>query len=174
MNSNILKNAILEYFRFKRHYYLCATEVRYGEIADVLVCNDKEIIEIEVKTSYFDFIADFKKMKHKKVYTGNNNFIYAHLNANKLYYCVPCDMKESCLKYLKENKFPYGLLSFNGCLTTAKICKKINDLSKQLFNALKRKMILRLTSEYIFLRNNQKCQKCGHINKIDISGKVFC
>jgi hypothetical protein len=173
MDSDILKNAILEHFRFKKNYYLCATEVRYHKTADVLVCNDKEIIEIEIKISYSDFLKDFKKLKHKKVYMGNNNFQYMYLNANKLYYCVPNDLKEKCLTYLRDEKLPYGLIVYNGCLTIAKSCRKINDLTPQLFNAIKRKMILRLSSEMVFLRNHKKCDKCGHINKPDLSGKVF-
>ena len=174
MNSNLLKNKLLNYYRFKRNFYLCGTEVRHSYVADVLLCNDKEIIEIEIKISYFDFLKDFKKRKHiKSVIPGEHNYEFPYLNANKLYFCVPADLKEKCFNYLKENKLPYGLIVYNGDITILKTCKNINNLSTQLFNQIKRKIILRLSSEMVFLRNHQKCEKCGHINKIDIKGKVF-
>ena len=48
MNSDILKNEILSYFRFNRQYYLCATEVNNGiEIADVLLSNGNKIIKLK-------------------------------------------------------------------------------------------------------------------------------
>lgn len=170
MNSDILKNAILEYFRFERQYYICATEVRlWNQTSDIIICNDNdEIIDIEIKISYNDFLADFKKRKHIKDISG-----YPYLYANKLYYCVPAEIKDQCLLYLTVNNFPYGLISFNGILIIIKKCKKINGLTEDLIKTIKRKIILRLSSEMVFLRNHKKCEKCGHVNKPDLAGKVF-
>jgi hypothetical protein len=172
MNSNILKNAILHHFRFKRGFYLCATEVRlHGQTSDIMLCNDdNEIIDIEIKISYSDFLADFKKLKHKKI-KGTPGFPY--LYANKLYFCIPADLKKKCLEYLDNNKLPYGLITFNGYLTIIKKCKMNNYIFSNQEKIIKRKILLRLSSEMVFLRNNQKCENCGHINKPDLIGKVF-
>jgi len=170
ITSNFLKNKILELYRFKRNHYLCATEVNMGAyIADVMVYNDKELIEIEVKITFSDFISDFKKRKHNLYTNGSLN----HLCAYKLYYCIPQNIKEKCILYFKENNIPYGIISFNGVLTTVKKCIKFNTCFQNI-EYIKRKIILRATSELVFLRNNQKCQKCGNINKPDLKGKVWC
>lgn len=169
-NSDNLKNAVLEYYRFARRYYLCATEVRFRHhVADILVMNEKEIIDIEIKVSYTDFLADFKKRKHKKIQEQ-----YSYLYSNKLYYCVPANIKEQCLLYLTTNNKPYGLLSYSyGKIAVIKQSKKINDLPKSVVAGIKHKIILRLSSEMVFLRKHKKCDNCGYVNKPDLSGKVF-
>lgn len=153
MNSDLLKNEILKYFRFKRQFYLCATEVNNGfEIADILVSNGKKIIEIEIKISYSDFLADFKKRKHKKVYIGNNIYRLDYLKANKFYFCIPHDLKEKCLEYLNKNNLPYGLYVFNGSLNLVKKCKILKELHIKEIDKINKNIIRRATSELIILR----------------------
>jgi len=155
--TNKLKTEMLKYWRFKRGYSFCATEVHNGfEIADILVSNGNQIIEIEIKTSYSDFLADFKnKFKHKY---KNEEKKYYHLKANKFYFCVSADIKEKCLKYLTENNYEYGLYSFNGHLENIKKCKKLKKLTENEICRLNDYIIKRATSELINLRIKNEIQ----------------
>lgn len=58
ISSNIIKNNILEYYRFKKQWEYIATEL-YD--CDVIVSNAKDLHEIEVKTSWSDYNNEFKK-----------------------------------------------------------------------------------------------------------------
>jgi len=152
MTSDYLKTIALTYWRFKRGYYLCATEVRAGsDIADVLVSNGKDIIEIEVKISYSDFLADYKKRKHfynDKIPMSDHYF----LKANKFYFLVPGEIGERCLNYLIDNHFPYGLLSFNGKLNILKSCRRLKELKDREIISINDAIIHRATSELVSLR----------------------
>lgn len=155
MTSDYLKTIVLDYWIYKRGYYLCATEVRSGpDIADVLVSDDKEIIEIEVKISYSDFLADYKKRKYfynDKIPMSDHFF----LKANKFYFLVPAEMGERCLKYLTDNRLPYGLLSYNGTLNILKSCRRLKELKEREMLSIKDAIIHRATSELVMLRKEK-------------------
>lgn len=153
MDSELLKTEILKHFRFKKQYIICGTEVNNGiEIADVLLSNGNNIIEIEIKISYSDFLADFKKRKHIKNKNGIRFFLYCH----KFYYCVPAEIKEKCLNYLKENNYKYGLYCFNGELTLIKKCSKLQNLTMDQIGKINDYIIRRATSELVNLRIERK------------------
>ena len=166
MNAEILKTEILKLYRFKRQYYICATEVNTGiEIADILCMDDKEIIEIEIKITWKDFLADFRKSKHLAI---KPHLKYIYLKANRFYFCVPSEIDEKCMNYLKDKNYEYGLivytteqaynrgkLIFNGKLTQIKRCKRLKELDTYEREKIKKWIIQRATSELVNLRDEK-------------------
>ncbi len=106
MDSDELKYAIMQYWRFKRQAIYIATEVGgYGpNIKDVFCIAGKKIIEVECKISASDFMADFKKRKHVFYEQG----IEFHNTPNHLYYAVPKDLSINEEVFQQYPK--YGLL----------------------------------------------------------------
>ncbi len=154
MKAEIIKTQILKEYR-KRQYYICATEVDTGiEIADVLLMNDKEIIEIEIKLTWPDFLADFKKPKHI-IPPNKSHLKYIYLKANRFYFCVPSPLKEKCVNYLNENHYEYGLIVSNEYITQIKRCKRLKELDFNEQESIKKQIIRRATSELIKLREEQ-------------------
>ena len=91
----------------------CITrEIRvfYGEwLADYMAIDKNgDLLEIEIKSSYGDFVADFKKgngYKHKKMMEGKgpNKFMFAVINDGK-------KLLDKCENYLASNYPKYGLV----------------------------------------------------------------
>lgn len=123
MTSKILKAIAISYLRFRKQYFLCGTEIGLFN-SDVLCSNDKLSFEIEVKVSFSDFKADFKKEKHKyynnTILDDKDNLsgykirkIKSNLNhvPNYFVFLVTQDIADDCLKYLelKPEYNKYGL-----------------------------------------------------------------
>ncbi len=105
MDSNYMKAHTMGYLRFQRMCIYCATEC--GDYsADILGYNGKELIEVEVKVSYSDFLADFKKKKHRAY--KRPRFLWV---PHRFYFAVPEKIVEKCSLYIKEKKLKYGLIS---------------------------------------------------------------
>ena len=153
MDSKQLKTEVLKYWRFTRQgYLLCATEVNtYWGIADVMVANDKEIIEIETKISFKDFLKDFTKVK----FQGPDNNPFYRIDANRLFYCVTAEIKDKCISYLLENDYPFGLFSFNGSLVMVRSCRKLKDMDVKYTKKIREKILQRATSELVQLREEK-------------------
>lgn len=96
-----MKAHVMAYLRFKRRCIYCATEMGVYH-ADVLGYNERKLIEVEVKTSKSDFMADFKKQKHKRRLYGYTPHFF--------YFAVPESLREVCNTFLKEKYPAYGLL----------------------------------------------------------------
>lgn len=152
MTSKEIKTKLLHFYRFKKRYKFIATEAGKWN-SDVLVSNEKEILEIEVKVSLADLKKDFKKRKHG-IYKNPTPY-YTSFLPNKFYFCVPPELEEEATVLLKGSI--YGLLicsteeiSFNGkfikCLQNATPLRK--GISKKLLHAL----ILRMGSELVGTR----------------------
>lgn len=111
--SEHLKYWLFYYYRIKRQFNVCASEVSVGNcwIADFAVVKKNEIIEIEIKTSIADLKNDFKNKKSKfmllesclKGEEVNYNYI-----PNYFYYCVPEKIAIKAYEILKDT--PYGLI----------------------------------------------------------------
>lgn len=152
MDSKEIKTKLLHFFRFRKRYVFIATEAGRWE-SDVLVSNESEIIEIEVKISLADFKNDFKKKKH---FHYQNPTAYQKGNLpNKFFFCVPESLVEDVLPLIQDG--PYGLLScIEGKITKrgsfikyVKSAKNLREgISKKLLHALQ----LRMGSELIRTR----------------------
>lgn len=69
----------------------------------VIMTKSGYLTEIEIKRSWEDFKADFKKDHH-----------HEDERVDKLYYCVPLSIKERVADYLIENEIPFtGILYYS-------------------------------------------------------------
>jgi len=102
MNSRDLKYFAMEYLRFhKRCIYFCT---EFGpHWCDVAGMDKTTFYEIEVKVNKYDFLADFKKEKHRLYKSG--------LGPNYFYFLVPQYLSGFCKEWLHDEKLPYGLLT---------------------------------------------------------------
>jgi len=120
MDSYTIKNRVMAHYRLTYGYKLIASEVGPWN-SDVLVGKkNKEIIEIEVKTSFADFKNDFKKYKEygrqkikvykHETYFNSKKFYYI---PNKFYFAVSENLKDKVLRHLQKINSPYGLIVAN-------------------------------------------------------------
>lgn len=160
-NSEIIKTALMSYYRFKRQW-VCATEVHCGicgETADVMVDTGTEIREIEVKRSKQDlWIGEAKKSKHKWYAMENRS-----KGVNSFYICVPTELIPEAEKWVTETNPKYGIIEFvtnklNGqfLMWDAMVLtkKKAKPISNVYSTWLKEKIVYRLCSELITTKQN--------------------
>lgn len=152
LSSKEIKTKLLHFYRFKKRYKFIATEAGKWS-ADVLVSNEQEILEIEVKISLVDLKNDFKKRKHK-IYKEPSAYFKTFL-PNKFYFCVPQELVEEALLLIKGK--PYGLLvcseeeiSIKGVFI--KCIKNADNLRSGISKKLLHALILRMGSELIRTR----------------------
>lgn len=68
----------------------------------VIISKSGYLTEVEIKRSWSDFLADFKK-KHK--HDAEQVYYF--------YYCVPEKITEKVVEYLKQKELPLAVLSYN-------------------------------------------------------------
>ncbi len=68
----------------------------------VVVTKSGYLTEVEIKRSWSDFLADFKK-KHK--HDAEQVYYF--------YYCVPEKITEQVVEYLRQKELPLAVLSYN-------------------------------------------------------------
>jgi len=127
MESKTLKKALLCYLRFKRGMIYVATECGMFN-ADVLAIKDDKLIEVEIKISKSDFLADFKKPKHE-------SYREADIGTPHLFYfCVPSDMSDYVLNYINSHNLPYGVMSVVSKVSSWKDAVSIVKSAKKIHN----------------------------------------
>ena len=147
MDSKEVKSKLLAYWRFKRKYNYIATECGAYN-SDILVANDNECVEVEVKVSKADLKNDFKKRKHKIYANGKSKWI-----PQKFYFGVPEELVSVAVEMCQGTQ--YGVICVqNGPYSPFKdFCKvilrakKLN--SKPLNEDVVRKIVMRMGSELI-------------------------
>lgn len=106
MKSSELKNKVLHYWRYNRRYSKICTEGGKFE-SDVLISNNKEIIECEIKTNKHDLVTlEWKKKKHS-IYAKPNKW-YINFIPNRFFIAVPKELVSFALEVVKDTK--YGVL----------------------------------------------------------------
>ena len=115
LNSMDIKLLLLRYYR--RQGFFCCTEFNQMDIFgfETFPGNPKKKpigVEIEIKISKADLIADKKKTKHINYgyETGYNHGKIMNFLANKFYYAVPAFLVEDAIKQCKELNNNYGVL----------------------------------------------------------------
>jgi len=121
--NKFIKLQLFKYFRFDRDYMKCCFATFSSKFvcseginnADINAINDKNLVEVEIKTSKSDFLKEFdKKSKIKKLKHSRYNKKLTYKNyviPNYFYFCVPEDLKQFVETYLKENGYTsYGIL----------------------------------------------------------------
>lgn len=163
-----MKCYLLAYYRFERQCPIAATEVNVfnNYIADVLCSDFQEFVEVEIKISESDFVADFshKSEKHTAYLDSTLNKVATLKDRdrkympNRFFYGVPKELARFALDMVKGT--PYGLiyvdpkdpkLSLNSGI---KIVKHSAVISRPYPKDLERRAIARMSSELI---NLQQC-----------------
>lgn len=176
-STDMALDAILWLKQDKRCYLHC-TEYGYSWTADAIGYNGKDLIEVEVKTSWSDFQADFrnKKKKHQVLLDAfekdklQKGFNYI---PNYMYYLVTPELQEKAVKYIKENKLPYGVMVYNkrkpanplfGGLESVHKVKRIHKESPS--NRQIQVMTARMSNEYIYAINLSRSTLINNVTSI--------
>jgi len=155
MNAHEVKTKVLHYWRFTRNgYNYIATEAGKFK-SDILVSNEKEIIECETKISRADLRNDFKKKKHG-VYKKPTTW-YSKWLPNKFYFAVPKNLTEYALELVEGTT--YGVLEVSDRKiskrkkdTYCKIIKTASMIQPKFKEKLHKQILMRCSSELIRLR----------------------
>ena len=117
--SDTIKLELLKYFRFERNYNLICTEGIHQ--ADVNASNGSSLVEVEIKISKADLKKEFqtakessrwKEYKHKN-YSEPSKHMPTFIVPNRFYFCVPAELADWAVEYLKDKNSKYGLLSYD-------------------------------------------------------------
>lgn len=166
VTSDHLKTALLSYLRFKRGYSLVATEVgMYSADVCALHLKKNQFIEVEVKISKSDLVADFKKPKHQqylntwKAYKAKRTFNveknYRTLWTPHIFYFLVTDDMEEYAKNAVEG-LPYGVITYNkdlhvsNCIAIKKRGNLIHktDVNGHLYEDFVRRMSSEICNAY--------------------------
>ena len=148
ISSNVIKNNILGYYRFKKQWEYVATEL-YD--CDVIVSNTRDLHEIEVKTSWSDYNNEFKKVKHIRSKEGNVPLLYS-IKPNYHYFAAPTELAHRIKEDIKKHHPFYGVFAIisNNSLQVISRAKRIH---KEIVpNKILQHIAKRNSSELITLR----------------------
>lgn len=110
IGSYEIKASLMSYYRFKRGF-ICVDECQCTgyEISDILVDTGKCIIDIEIKISKSDLIKG-EARKNKHTYYKDAQGKKRH--PSKFYICVPRDLEETTIQWVKETNNDYGIIIY--------------------------------------------------------------
>lgn len=164
LTSQDIKSVMLSYWRFNRGVEYIATEVNLysRNIADIFMVLANQAIEIEVKVSPYDFLADFNKEKHMRY----NNKCLTGIVPNKFYFAIPkgLEIDTSILEQYPK----YGLITVKDNKTkTIDFVRRAKPLHDGSVSEKTKKLILcRMSSEIANLH-----EKIVEIGRIDTNGQ---
>ncbi len=157
-NSVDMALKAIMWLKLKKGCFLHCTEFGYYWRADAIGTNGTDLYEIEIKTSWTDFKADFrnKVAKHESFADPEKKIGgYHNYKPNYLWFLVTEDLKEKAVEYIKKEANPnYGVLYMdkNGEIWSAKNVKRLH--SEPLKERVKNQMIGRMSNEYTYLIEN--------------------
>lgn len=117
---------LVDYFGGIRGKNIYVPNLSWGmfkyEMDFVVITPNKYLYEVEIKRSWSDFMADFKK-----------SHIHDDIHVQKFYYCVPKAMEEQALDYCKDEHI--GIISYDDdrCIISYRE-PKLRDSNKILDN----------------------------------------
>lgn len=139
--TNFIKLQVMKYFRYTKGYtFVCSECINHSDISAI---NNTNLVEVEIKISKSDFLAEFKgetynkEYKHK-VLQGLVKPRKSYIVPNYYYFCVPKELAQFVRDYLKEHGYDkYGVLvcdeyrQYNqrSHIFSAKSAKKIHNTS---------------------------------------------
>ena len=170
MNSFEMAIDAILWLKQKNRCFLHCTEFGDRWRADAIGYNGKDLIEIEVKTSWADFKNDFKnkKTKHQILldsFSAQEKQKSHEYIPNYMYYLVTEDVKDNALKYLRDNNLPYGLKVYKkrirGSIVDFTSLKRVERIhSDKVDERHIRAMMARMSNEYVYgfldLKNRMK------------------
>ena len=154
MTSTYIKACLSAYFRFKRQTSCIATEVGAFN-ADFVSVGRSGFLEIEIKTSRQDFLADFSKAKHQ-IYESKKDHPWC---PQQFYFAIPEELVDYAIAKCADR--PYGILAINDCTKTSnrswmdrvRVVKRATKLhNNQIQPKVKNIIYSRLASEMTNLR----------------------
>ena len=166
-DSSDMAIAAILWLKAKKGCYLHCTEFGYNWRADAIGTDGKLLYEVEVKTSWSDFQADFRnKIAKHAVYTEVRKKSRYDYKPNYMYYLVPQALSERAAKFFKENEQykKYGVLYMDqhGEIWSAKSVKQLHNTP--ITEGLKKQMIGRMSNEYIYLIKQLKLDLRDKVN----------
>lgn len=168
INSDYMKIIVASYYRFiLQNKYTC-TEF---ERMDVCTCNDKYMIEIEIKVTKSDLKNEKKhKLKKHSRYSTGKQIINKYIIPNKYYICIPDYMLDKDKEYQKiiEDLNPkYGIMVIRHDNPTQPFEIKSAEFlhKKEVTQEIKDQIIKRMSSENIGLRQKLYDLKIKENNK---------
>lgn len=123
--SDIIKLELMKYFRFEKGMVFVCSECIHQ--SDINAINEKCLVEVEVKISKSDFRREFAtptlkngtywKAKKHEFYANPENAYSSYIIPNKFYFCVPEELEQWAMEYLKGKNQKYGLLIYDEKIT---------------------------------------------------------
>lgn len=155
MNAHEIKTKTLHYWRFTRNgYNYVATEAGKFK-SDILVSNEKEIIECETKISKSDLKNDFKKKKHS-IYEKPSSW-YSKWIPNRFYFAVPKELVELARELVGGTV--YGVIEVSDKIISNRkkevyctIVRPAGIIQPKFKEKLHKQIVMRESSELIRLR----------------------
>lgn len=156
LTSVEIKSYLLAYYRYVRHFFVVATEVpvinKY--VADVVAATNRDVVEVEIKTSLADFYKEFqtKEGKHdlylKSSIDGTvrlRNDQYKKI-PNRLFFAAEKYLIPDMLRVLEGT--PYGLIEIDTSKSQpVEVVKTASKLHSVYPQRVYNRAILRCTSE---------------------------
>jgi hypothetical protein len=152
VDSSVLKTEALCWLRFGKHMHVVATEAGYWS-ADVLGCNEKFSVEVEVKISVADLKREFTSKSSK-------HYLYANAEGatgptkgtpNYFYFYVPQEIEAQALEVIEKECPKAGLAVYEGGFMDGKktrVAKRPTKLhSKEPTPKFKETILKRMGSE---------------------------
>jgi len=155
VNAQDIKTKVLHYWRFTRNGYNYISTESGKFKSDILISDEKEIIECEVKISKTDLKNDFKKKKHD-IYKKPSKW-YSQWIPNKFYFAVPKELTQDAVDLVINTK--YGILEVSDKIINkrrkevyCRIVKAAGVIQPNFKKKLHKQILMRCSSELIRLR----------------------
>lgn len=156
LTSVEIKALVMYYYRFVRHFPLVATEVSVLDnyFADVIGATDKDIVEVEIKTTLYDFEHEFKSKEAKHNAYLNELINPGHKLPDSMYKIMPNRLFYAVEHHLIKDVFnvvqgtPYGVMEVRKSLNDPiKVIRPAGKLHHGFPNRLWDRTIQRCSSE---------------------------
>lgn len=155
LNSVEMAIKAIMWLKMNKRCYLHCTEFGYYWRADAIGTDGTDLYEVEIKTSWTDFKADFKnKVKKHEAFANPDKKAsgYYGYKPNYLWFLVTENLKNEAVEYIKKEGNPnYGVLCIDkhGEIYSVKSVKRMH--SEPLSERVKNQMIGRMSNEYTYL-----------------------
>lgn len=174
------KSVLCHWLRFEKQCPFVATEAGFFN-SDVLAIDKKnKLTEFEIKVSWSDFLADFKKPKHELFLGGSPHSLMGHYETingktekypekrilqrylefipSKFYFVVTSAMKDSVLNHIEKYGYPYGVYVVEeGVFELTKRARVIHENGVTI--RVKDVIALRMSSEIATLRDRLTAER---------------
>lgn len=181
MNADHIKNVLLAYYRYERQIQFVATECWD---CDVVAYDPKSgiLIEIEVKTSYDDYKAEFLKTKYKRVGGDHEAYCLHRLGSyfglkraspHLKYFAAPDPLAEKIITDLDSQSSPFGVITIpsRGLPSVSKRARKL--VHGIMTEEGVKELVARMSSELITVRREARGGETDFIENFITCEEIF-